>query len=125
MSKIPIKISGPKKINDHKTCGKKKYETTFMVSTINDICINNDRMKIYQDFSQIETKLSLCKDKSLTVSFTERGRKVQVLRLSFDCGLATNTGHDKRRACEGYILFEGDRFFYKFLEIFPRITMIK
>ena len=77
-----------------------------MVSTTTEVCRNIERMKVSRVFRQIQTKLSYSLDESLTVSFTERGKKVQVLRLHFDCGLATNTRHDKRRACEGYILFE-------------------
>ena len=86
-----------------------------MVSTTKDVCRNNERMKISRKFRQIQTKLSYSLDESLTVSFTERGKKMQVLRLRLDCGLATHAGHDKRRTCEGYILFEGNRFFNKFL----------
>ena len=47
-------------------------------------------------------------DESLTVTFTERRKKMQVLRLHSDYGLATDAGHDKRGACEGCILFEGN-----------------
>ena len=85
-----------------------------MVSTTKEVCRNNERMGISREFRQIQTILRYSLDKSLTVSFTERGKKVQVLWLLFDCGLATNAGHDKGRACEGNILFEGNRFFNKF-----------
>ena len=85
-----------------------------MVSTTKEVCRNNERMKLSLEFRQIQTKLNYSLDESLTVSFTERGKKVQVLRLRFDCGLATHAGHDKRRACEGCILFKGNRFINKF-----------
>ena len=82
-----------------------------MVSTTKEVRRNNERIKIYREFGQIYTKLSYSLDDSLTVTFTERRKKVQVLRLHSDYGLTTHAGHDKRRACEGCILFEGNRFF--------------
>ena len=65
-------------------------------------------LKYTESLGRYRLILSYSMDKSLTVSFTERRKKMQVLRLHSDCGLATDAGHDKGRACEGCILFEGN-----------------